>query len=258
MNRFALKIVMGALLAGAAIPAYAADILVEEPVEVVPVAAGGWYMRGYIGMSNQYFDQLSSDLYDVPFEFSWIDEGSFSAAPIFGGGLGYQFNDYFRADATIEWRGNSDFDALDRVQWTEESAPYNNDYSAKKSELALMANAYWDIGTFSGITPYVGAGLGASYNRITSFQDNNAQGEGGGYADDNGEWNLAWALHAGLGYKISDRATIDFGYSFMSLGDAKTKQLVNYVEDITPANDGVKFNDIYSHDFKIGIRYGFN
>jgi len=257
MNKFALKVVLGALLAGAAIPAYAADILIEEPVEVVPVAAGGWYMRGHIGMSNQYFDQLSSDLYDLPFEFRWLDEGGFAAAPIFGGGIGYQFNDYFRADATVEWRGKSDFEALDYVVWEEGDESYTNDYRAKKSELAFMANAYWDVATFSGITPYVGAGLGASYNRITNFRDSNSV-VGGGYAEDKGEWNLAWALHAGLGYKISDRTTIDFGYSFISLGDAKTGTLNNYAPELTPDNDGVTFNDIYSHDLKIGFRYAFN
>lgn len=252
MKKTVLKAFVTAFLAGAAIPALAADMIVEE---IVPVASGGWYLRGHLGMSNQYFDQLSSDLYALPDEFRWLDEGGFASAPIFGGGVGYQFNDNFRADATIEWRGKSDFDALDYVVWGENE--YSNDYRAKKSELVLMANAYYDIATFSGITPYVGAGIGGSYNRITNFHDSNSF-EGGGYADDNGEWNLAWALHAGLGYAVSDRMTIDFGYSFISLGDAKTKQLVNYIPETTIPNDGIKFNDIYSHDFKIGIRYGFN
>lgn len=249
-----MKALVAALLAGSAIPAMAADMIVEE---VVPVAVGGWYIRGHLGMSNQYFDQLTSDLYSIPVEFRWLDEGGFAAAPIFGGGIGYQFNDYFRADATVEWRGKSDFDALDYVVWDDESDPYSNDYRAKKSELVFMANGYYDIATFSGITPYIGAGIGASYNKISNFRDLNTVG-GGGYAEDNGEWNLAWALHTGLGYAVSDRMTIDFGYSFISLGDAQTKKLYNLIPDNTPENDGIKFNDIYSHDFKIGIRYALN
>ena len=53
---------VAALLAGVAGPALAADYI-EEPIEVV--AVGGWYIRGYIGMSNQFFDGLESDLFDT-------------------------------------------------------------------------------------------------------------------------------------------------------------------------------------------------
>lgn len=256
MQRMVLKAFAAALVAGSALPAHAADII-EEPVEIVPVAAGGWYLRGHLGMSNQYFDQLGSDLYALPYEFGWLDDGNFAAAPLFGGGIGYQFNDHFRADATIEWRGKSDFDAIDYVVWEEGDPSYSNDYRAKKSELVLMANGYYDIATFSGITPYVGAGIGASYNMISGFRDMNTEG-GGGYADDDGKWNFAWALHAGVGYKASDRMTIDFGYSFISLGDARTKELVNFIPGNTIPNNGVQFNDIYSHDLKLAIRYALN
>ena len=57
-----------------------------------------------------------------------------------------------------------------------------------------MANGYYDFGDFYGITPYVGAGIGASYNTISHFRDVNIITGGGGYADDNSEWNFAWAL----------------------------------------------------------------
>ena len=256
MCRFAMKFVAAALLSGIAAPAFSADY-VEEPIQVVPAAVGGWYIRGHIGMSNQHFDRLESDLFSIPYAHGWYDEGSFASAPIFGGGLGYQFNDNLRADVTVEWRGKSDFDALDWVQWSEsDEGTYTNDYRAKKSELALMVNGYYDFTGFSGITPYVGAGIGASYNRITNFRDTNVSGGGGGYAGDNGEWNLAWALHAGVGIKATDRMTIDLGYSFISLGDAKTKTLYNDSPDFDDfGNDGMKFKDIYSHDFKLGVRY---
>jgi opacity protein-like surface antigen len=257
MHLFARRILFAALLSATAVPATAAD-LIEEPIEVVPVAVGGWYIRGHIGMSNQYFDQLESDLFALPYAFDWQDEGSFAAAPIFGGGFGYQFNDNFRTDFTVEWRGNSDFDAVDWVEWEEGDDPYSNDYKAKKSELALMLNGYYDFATFSGITPYVGAGIGASYNRISGFRDINNNAGSAAYAGDNGEWNFAWALHTGLGFQATERMTIDFGYSFISLGDAKTKELVGDNPGDLPPNDGVTFNDIYSHDFKVGIRYSFN
>ena len=261
MYGLARKILVAALLAGVAGPALAADYI-EPPIEVVPEVVGGWYIRGHIGMINQFFDGLESELFDTALAHGWYDDGGFSSAPIFGGGVGYQFNDSLRGDITVEWRGKSDFEALD---WLEPvSGPFDittNEYRAKKSELVFMANGYWDFASFSGITPYVGAGLGASYNTISHFRDTNIITGGGAYADDNSEWNLAWALHAGLGFQATDRMTIDLGYSFISLGDASTGTLRNDdpAQPFPPAdNDGIKFNDIYSHDFKLGVRYSLN
>jgi opacity protein-like surface antigen len=259
MYGIARNALFAVLLAGVAGPAMAADYI-EEPIEVVPEVVGGWYIRGHIGMSNQFFDGLESDLFDIPAEFGWYDEGEFDSAPIFGAGVGYQFSDYLRGDITVEWRGKSDFNAVNWQRATPVSAITTDDYSGKKSELVFMANGYYDIGNFSGITPYVGAGIGASYNTISNFRDTNVIVGAGGYADDESEWNLAWALHAGLGFQATDRMTIDLGYSFISLGDASTGALhnddgVSFPEGL---NENIEFNDIYSHDFKLGVRYSLN
>ncbi len=256
MYRFARKALFAALVAGAAGPAFAAD-LYEEPIEVVP-AVGAWYIRGYLGMSNQFFDGLESELYDIPFEHGWYDDGGFSSAPIVGGGIGYEFNDNLRGDLTVEWRGKSDFQALDWLVAVDGDPITSNDYTANKSELVFMANGYYDFGSYYGFTPYVGAGRGASYNTISHFRDVNAQNGGTAYADDNSEWNFAWALHAGLGFQATERMTVDFGYSFISLGDAKSGTLRNVDPAFDLENDGIKFNDIYSHDFKLGVRYAIN
>ena len=74
MFRFAGKTLFAVLLAGGAAPAIAADYY-EPPVEV-PVI-GGWYIRGHIGMSNQFFDELESDLFDTAIS---ITAGTMKAA----------------------------------------------------------------------------------------------------------------------------------------------------------------------------------
>lgn len=260
MFDFARKALFAALLAGVAGPAIAADYY-EPPVDIPPPpVVGGWYLRGHIGMSNQFYDGLESDLFSIPFDTGWYDDGGFGSAPIFGGGVGYKFNDYLRGDLTVEWRGKSDFSALQWVEATDGGPITTDDYEAKKSELLFLANAYADLGTYYGMTPYLGAGLGASYNKISHFRDTNIITGGGGYADDHGEWNLAWALHAGLGIQASERMTIDLGYSFVSLGDASTGVLhnddgVSFPEGL---NENVEFNNLYSHDFKLGVRYSLN
>jgi opacity protein-like surface antigen len=247
-----------ALLAGGAAPVLAAD-LYEPPVVVTPpVALGGWYLRGHIGMSNQRLDRLDYEYFSDPEVFEWVDEGGFDSAPIFGVGFGYQFNHWLRADVTAEWRGKSDFHAADRYDETGDGIfDGTNDYRAKKSELLFLANAYADLGSFHGITPYVGAGIGASRNTISHFTDVNIGTGGGGYAGKESEWNFAWALHAGVGIKATERLTIDLGYSFVNLGDATTGQAYNNDPALSRDNDGFKFENLTSHDLKLGVRYGF-
>ena len=46
-----------------------------------------------------------------------------------------------------------------------------DDYTASKSEWLFLANAFVDFGTWWGITPFVGAGIGASVNTISNFID---------------------------------------------------------------------------------------
>src|SRR5690606_11090944 len=127
-----------------------------------------------------------------------------------GLGVGYQLNRWLRGDLTAEYRGETGFHGLDTFTDVNGDPRYNN-YTAKKSEWLLLANAYVDLGEWHGISPYVGAGIGASRNTIHSFRDAGiAYGTPGdpstsfptlAYADAASKWNLAWALHAGLGIK---------------------------------------------------------
>lgn len=239
--------------------ALAAD-MPEPPVIYPPVEVGGaWYLRGHIGMSNQAFKGLSHPLIDdTPF-VEWLDKGGFDAGVIGGLGIGFRYNDNWRFDLTGEYRGKTHFAALDRYDGdnppTFDDDNWGiNDYSGKKSEWLFLANAYYDFASWGKITPYVGAGIGASYNTISNFRDNNVITGGGAYAGTGNQWNLAWALHAGLAYKASKKMTIDVGYSFVSLGDAKTGTLINY-DGTCSYCAPMKFDNIYSHDFKIGLRY---
>ncbi|MBB3147367.1 opacity protein-like surface antigen [Phyllobacterium trifolii] len=222
---------------------------------------GGWYLRGDIGMSNQQFDGLDYVGFADPAVHGWHDEGDFDAGITGQIGVGYQFNDWFRADVTGQYRGKTEFSALDF--YDTDGIPDNgdeatNEYHAKKSEWLFLANAYTDLGTYAGLTPYVGAGIGASRNTISNFTDNNAITGGGGFAGSDSQWEFAWALHAGVGIKATDRMTIDLGYSYLDLGDGQTANASNFIPSQTRPNpEPFKFKDITSHDFKVGVRYAF-
>ena len=245
-----------ALLCLGAIPAYAAD-----PVEVPVVEVqqfGGWYLRGDIGMSNQRLGNLDYVGFGDAAQHGFLEDGTFDAGITGQIGVGYQFNDWLRADVTGQYRGKTEFSALDFYSNPALGQYGTNQYHAKKSEWLFLANAYADLGTFSGITPYVGGGIGASRNTISNFTDDNILNGGGGYADSASQWNFAWALHAGVGIKATDRMTIDVGYSYVNLGDGQTANAHNYDDRFTRANpEPFKFKDITSHDFKVGVRYAF-
>ncbi len=66
--------------------------------------------------------------------------------------------------------------------------------------------------------------------------------------------NLAWALHAGLGYRVTPNVTLELGYSYMNLGDATTGADSNFAGTATPQFPWT-MKDITSHDLKLGVRW---
>ncbi|HEX2148159.1 MAG TPA: outer membrane beta-barrel protein [Pseudorhizobium sp.] len=252
MNKFAVSL---AAVLMSATSAYSADLYLEPAPEIPEVVSfGGWYLRGHLGMSNQRVKRLEHPGFDIVADHEFLDDGDFDSGIIGGIGVGYQVNDWLRTDAFVEYRGKTDFAALDRY-WDPAGAGTwrTNDYEATKSEWLVMANVYADLGDYYGIVPYVGAGVGASRNTISNFRDFDATRPSVAYADEDSKWNLAWALHAGLGYQVNDRLTLDFGYSYLNLGDAQTGTIRTF--DGTDTGERMKFEDITSHDFKLGLRY---
>jgi opacity protein-like surface antigen len=264
MFRCTKRALVGAVfLAGAYAPALAAD-LYEPPIIEVPVYKekfGGWYLRGHIGMSNQRVDSIHNVLFDTTDNIEFLDSGGFSSAPTFGIGVGFQANQWLRGDLTAEYRGKASFAALDRYETVDDGDPTTwdgaNDYTAKKSEWLFLANAYADLGEWRGISPYVGAGIGATRNTIHNFRDVNVPNNGVAYGGTASKWDLAWALHAGIGFRATESLTIDLGYSYLNLGDARSGDLVAH-DGTNMIDNPMHFRDITSHDLKLGFRYAFH
>src|ERR1700733_12998317 len=77
---------------------------------------GGWYLRGDIGFSNQRVDNIRSTnaaLYQGLNTFS--ETTNFDSAGTYQIGAGYQFNSWFRADITGEYRGSANFKGTDVI-----------------------------------------------------------------------------------------------------------------------------------------------
>jgi len=235
--------------AATAMPAIAADMPQPIPVAVVH----GWYLRGDIGYSNQLVDSLDNALYD---NFDSVDSVSsdFSGAPFFAAGIGYRWNHWFRTDVTGEYRSKSDFDGLDITHaGAVEDA---NTYTAEKSEWVGLVNGYVDVGTWHGITPFIGAGIGAADVQISGFTDTGVANGSVATGDDFDQWNFAWALYAGLGFEVTDAFTVELAYRYLDLGDGESGDLVAF-DGTNNIDNPMQFNGITSHDVKLGVRYTF-
>jgi opacity protein-like surface antigen len=230
----------------------------DFPATPMPAAVAdvsGWYLRGDIGMTNQQVKTLDNVLFPQTPGLVLRDK-NFEAGMLFGLGAGYKLNNWFRFDVTGEYRGETGFHGLDT--WNDGAARFNN-YTAKKSEWLVLANAYLDLGTWWCITPFIGAGVGWSSVTIHSFRD--AGIDGGGvptmaYADAASKSNFAWALHAGLAYEVTKTFTVEMAYRYVNLGSGTTGDIIAY-DGTNNFNNPMKFKDITSHDLKFGVRWMF-
>jgi opacity protein-like surface antigen len=272
-----------ALLASVSTPALAADLGEIIPAPVVedtytPVEIGsGWYIRGDIsydlqasmGADYRTYSQVSagpppvyaygSDVYD---NFDLEATGDFSV------GFGYRYNNWLRADATLGyWSRNingTDTNAIPCLTFAGAVGCRSED-STSATAWELMANAYADLGTYVGLTPYVGAGAG--FTRLDYDTLNNtayctdaagADIAGCGFVSSHeglSSWRFTWALSAGVSYDLTKNTKVDLGYRYSQVegGDMFGWDALSAGAGAT----GVQGSDegFSQHTFKAGLRY---
>jgi opacity protein-like surface antigen len=248
--------------------AFAADmpsIMPPPPMSYAPPPVedfGGWYLRGDIGFSNQNVKNVL-DTNSAAYNGVAVTQTSgFGSAGIFDLGVGYRFNNWFRADVTGQYRGKSNFTGLDVV--TGAGFAGTDSYTATKSEWVALANVYADLGTWWCITPFVGAGIGTARVSIGNFTDTGdaiaagLQTHSFDYAGQGSQWNFAWALHAGLAYKVSPGLTVELAYSYLDLGKGMTGPTYSFDGVTNTTHAPFSFNNITSNDVMLGLRWELN
>jgi opacity protein-like surface antigen len=284
LRAFALASVAVIALSGAAA---AADLLppppMMEPPPPVSADLGGWYLRGDtgVGFNNSVSASTSpSALNFLPSGTTGTDNfynSSLSEAALFDVGIGYQVNNWFRADVTGELRGGSSFSGLEvvNVQNGGANSPQFADFyrGSLSSEIALV-NAYFDMGTWYGITPYVGGGVGVAFNNFYGGTDNGIAGSGfqvtpaGGILGAGTQTNFAWALMAGFDMKVARHLKLEIGYRFLDYGTFKsgTSQCLTgngasgsfSSAFCTGGGYTLASHNLSSNDVRIGLRYYFD
>jgi len=288
MAKFKALILAGGAFFALARAAVAADLLPPapalEPLPPAPIEFNGWYLRGDVGLgANAATPSLavSPDPLAAGIAGGTLDAAAtnnfynptISASGIFDVGFGYQFNSWFRADLTEELRGGASFQALEvlnepnLVGGNTSTQQYADFYRANLSSYVTMVNGYADLGTWYGVTPYVGAGVGFAYNKLFGMTDtgfsytHSALSPVGGYLSDGDKWNFAWGLMAGLSFNVTQNLKLDLGYRYLDYG--KFTSGVSHCLNGTGVGGGFSCqgytvysrNDLASNDFRLGLRW---
>ncbi len=237
-----------ALAATVALPAtavlaadYDPPIYVDQAPEYVPVEIGsGWYLRG--------------DVAYLPDEtYRNVDFGSPTVAyseeerPVFASvGFGYHFNDYLRGDINFGILPGNEVAASEENPGVDIATA-----RVENSARTAIVNGYVDLGTYVGITPYIGAGIGIMQSKFDAgmaYVDLVTPANNTSMADSKTQYSLAYTLNAGLAYQISKNVAVDLGYQYMSAPDAEYARL-----DSAAAYSIHKGVD--NHQVKVGLRY---
>ncbi len=259
-------------LASAAPVAALAEDMIDAPEVTIATAAEqqGFYVRGDIGYAPwsgegdpfyRTYDAGTGSYSNVPFNGERFGEPL--AASL---GLGYQINDMFRADLTGDYfdgrfEGNSTLALPCAGEGAGTSCAV--DTNADVKAYGLMANAYVDLGTLAGLTPYLGAGLGATNLRFSDLSQNSSCVAGlgacsggasatasyGGYDS----WRFTYALMAGVSYDVTDRLKLDLGYRYSHIGSG---EMFGFgAESLAGASGAKGFDDgLGRHELRAGLR----
>jgi len=272
----------GAAVIAVATGASAADLLPPPPPlePYAPIAAdfSGWYLRGDVGIGVEAGTlDLKNTPDPLPGYYSYAATQAFNNTTLsesgeFDVGVGYQFNRWLRGDLTLEYRGGATLQSLYTLTDSVSTQQYADFYRADVSSIIGLANVYADIGTWYGITPFVGAGIGFAHNMVSGFTDQGfaypGNGNGypsGGYFSNGSQNQFAWALMAGLDYDVTSNLKLELGYRYLNYGklttggsNCLTGGAGGTFNNVTNCNGGVanyvsSTTNLASNDFRLGF-----
>jgi opacity protein-like surface antigen len=204
-------------------------------------AGANWYLRGSAGVGLPASPSLRP--YTVPGATTRGED--LHAGWAVSGAIGYQWG-WLRSDISLDYLGRRDFsERFAGACGTSCSGTLKGECSA----IPVLANFYYDIGTWKGITPYLGAGLGAAH---LQWDDLKLAGHCNGpcpAASGAGHWRFAWQVGAGVSYAVSEKVSVDADYRLLDLGSAGAG---------STARGNVAADTIWDNELRISLRYKLN
>jgi opacity protein-like surface antigen len=129
-----------------------------------------------------------------------------------------------------------------------------------------MVNAYYDLYSSRGFTPYIGAGIGFAWNELNRRHTSTysvcntlidptcatpsvtTESEGGRAT----KFTLAAAAMAGVSYDLDDITAVDLGYRYLYIAGSDVAIDIN--DDVSR----VEIGDQHIHQFRAGLRFNVN
>jgi OOP family OmpA-OmpF porin len=118
------------------------------------------------------------------------------------------------------------------------------DGAGEVSVFSAMVNVIYDIDLDSPVTPYIGVGIGLGLADVDS--DNGALLD---INDDSLEF--AWNVLLGAAFQLNDSVSLTAGYKYLGITDPEFDATAG------GASGTLDAEDVQSHEFLLGLRYGF-
>lgn len=267
MGRIFALLFAAAIFAGANAGANAADLLPPPPpIEPPPpVDLGGWYLRGDVGVGATQISDWNYSLRPgidgvgnvvIPAGPVWNTHRSIGDTAFAGAGVGYQFNSWVRFDLTGEYRIQSAYRATNFFAFPgcgSACSGFDN-YTANLGTALFLANGYVDLGTWYGLTPFIGAGVGAAFHNFSGLTDVGYGIANGGYgvAADTNTTNFAWQVTGGLGFAVTPNLRLEVAYRYLDMGKITSNAISC---NAAPCFGERHSFNVASNDVRIGFRY---
>jgi opacity protein-like surface antigen len=246
------------------------SIPVPAPIPVVEDFR--WYVRADIGFGLGQEADVSENglLYGVPLDPSvppfgmssaWFNK-DFDTFFTGGVGVGAYLTPRLRTDLTVDARTASDI-KVDQTGTYTTGGGNVTFHTWEKTEVrntVTLANLYVDLSQRgSGLTPYIGAGVGFVVRSMDRrhITDEDTNGDtvvdrtftGSGKAH---QVAFAAAAMAGLAWSISPNTVLDLNYRFMWLGPVDMSTTIN---GLAGPNSRLSVGDSFDHQFRAGLRW---
>jgi opacity protein-like surface antigen len=250
----------------------APSLLAPEPAEA---QFGGWYLRGDIGVgvnSTEPQLQTAPNLVAAAQTFS---DTTLSPFGMIDFGAGYQFDTWFRVDATLEYRAGARLES--GYALTDPASPtfggpgqYGGFDRADVASFVGLINGYTNLGAWYGLSPFLGVGVGFADNKVSGFTDQDLGyadysplGPSGGHFANGSGTSFAWALMAGVDIDISPNLKLELGYRYPNYGSITTggsNCLAGGNGSTANCSGGVAStiasrNRLASNEFRLGLIY---
>ncbi len=250
--------------------AQAADLLPPPPpIEAPPLRGAlddsGFYLRADVGVGINNASDLRSTFgtgQTLANLGAWDGPVNVADSALVGLGVGYQFNNWFRADVTGEYRSSAAYNSKVFYQGGSSNCAVGgptacgDNYNALIRSGLFLANGYLDLGTWMGITPYVGGGVGVVTYGMSGLSDVSlSEPNGYGFAPSNSGTNFAWALTAGGAFHVAPNLLLDMSYRYVNMGTFNSAAIACNGGASTGCAYESQHYKMASNDLRVGLRW---